>query len=808
MGAFSLIVVINLLNRDAGMTRKSSSRSSSSGSNSRSRSRSSKQKNKKKQSPSLSRKRAHIEKEKPEKSRRSSHHKDKHRQMSRSPDKREKDKKEDVKSKPAKMPKNDRSESSDPRQKRDGSKNKSSKSTGDGKKKESVEAVGGTQLENMNFGKNQYKQLYDCNLHIRVCLNADRIKKLKMPKANTLKQEKLSDADKTAGLHLDWLKKREHQKFRPLFDRHDLRTDDKEPRHNSKKEQLQLNERKGEQKGAEKEVKQVVRIDPSSFDEFYIDKKPDRNDGNQAGVRDRIGNSSRNPHSHKDASGNNEKISPATEAEAVDVDPKFVPSGGRYFLHDDRENYDYFGRRRNFRSPRNDRRGGGFSRNGPEFGNRPGPAPSRFLRKSSPDMWKHDKFGKESEEEGDEEQLHQREGFEPEEKPPNRFDDRRLGNRLDRVDRDKESHRTRKDLDAPDESYSGQQPFYAQVLDDKAVVRPHKSERSRSPRRDHPSSYNRNRRVPSPRQRPQRSNRSRSRSPYNQGPRRHQVSDYSKMNTARRAGSPNRRRRSKTKSKSTSAEDRAAKRDQSPIIRNDKTTSPSESKAKNVRNSIDIRDKNKETSPVRSNKDRRAKSPVPRKERSPIRKERSPIRRERSPARKKEMSSNGKYSESARRRRSTGRQARSPEQKRKSPPQRRRHSRDKSSSDSSSSSSSSSSRSRSHSSSRQPIQPVVSEKVQVSELVESKKAAPPSPVEQPPEREEEKVEDRTVASEPVQQEKSPEKAPKKSKQFTYLNDDDLIEQSRATLAAVDESGTTKALGNLDIDLLNKLTQDA
>merc|ERR1712226_891505 len=154
-----------------------------------------------------------------------------------------------------------------------------------------------------------------------------------------------------------------------------------------------------------------------------------------------------------------------------------------------------------------------------------------------------------------------------------------------------------------------------------------------------------NRRVPSPRQRPQRSNRSRSRSPYNQGPRRHQVSDYSKMNTARRAGSPNRRRRSKTKSKSTSAEDRAAKRDQSPIIRNDKTTSPSESKAKNVRNSIDIRDKNKETSPVRSNKDRRAKSPAP--------------RRERSPTRKKEMSSNGKYSESARRRRSTGRQARS-----------------------------------------------------------------------------------------------------------------------------------------------------
>jgi len=96
----------------------------------------------------------------------------------------------------------------------------------------------------------------------------------------------------------------------------------------------------------------------------------------------------------------------------------------------------------------------------------------------------------------------------------------------------------------------------------------------------------------------------------------------------------------------------------------------------------------------------------------------------------------------------------------------------------------------------------------VSELVESKKAAPPSPVEQPPEIEEEKVEDITVASEPVQQEKSPEKAPKKSKQFTYLNDDDLIEQSRATLAAVDESGTTKALGNLDIDLLNKLTQDA
>ena len=48
----------------------------------------------------------------------------------------------------------------------------------------------------------------------------------------------------------------------------------------------------------------------------------------------------------------------------------------------------------------------------------------------------------------------------------------------------------------------------------------------------------------------------------------------------------------------------------------------------------------------------------------------------------------------------------------------------------------------------------------------------------------------------------------KAKVTTYVNEDDLIEQSKATLAAVDQSGTSKALGNLDIDLLNKLTQNA
>ena len=48
---------------------------------------------------------------------------------------------------------------------------------------------------------------------------------------------------------------------------------------------------------------------------------------------------------------------------------------------------------------------------------------------------------------------------------------------------------------------------------------------------------------------------------------------------------------------------------------------------------------------------------------------------------------------------------------------------------------------------------------------------------------------------------------RKGKITSYENEDDLIEQSRATLAAIDSTGASKALGNLDIDLLNKLTQN-
>ncbi len=41
-------------------------------------------------------------------------------------------------------------------------------------------------LEDLDFGKNSSGEPYDCNIHIRICLNADRVKKAGMTKANAV----------------------------------------------------------------------------------------------------------------------------------------------------------------------------------------------------------------------------------------------------------------------------------------------------------------------------------------------------------------------------------------------------------------------------------------------------------------------------------------------------------------------------------------------------------------------------------------------------------------------------------------------
>ncbi|XP_063722380.1 uncharacterized protein LOC134848799 [Symsagittifera roscoffensis] len=73
--------------------------------------------------------------------------------------------------------------------------------------------------------ENYYGEVYDFNVHVRVCLNSQISKNYGLPKADTLRLEKLFNLDLVVGLHSHWARKRLAQcEYTKLFDRPELRS--------------------------------------------------------------------------------------------------------------------------------------------------------------------------------------------------------------------------------------------------------------------------------------------------------------------------------------------------------------------------------------------------------------------------------------------------------------------------------------------------------------------------------------------------------------------------------------------------------